>query len=798
MACTRAGEVQTMFMPSLRTKYLSAVLGLVIPAMAITAWLDYRKAESVILDKTIASGRANVGAVVRSLDTLITLTQRQLAIFAGSPEAQRLLRESSATPAASAARQRLEERFRHAAASLLDLTSLILVNEKGRVVASSSAEGAAINRGDRAYFREAMQGRSVVEGPLTARSSGDTVYAIAEPVRVDGKVHGALVASLGLEFLNKTLIDPTERINGASLFVLSPAGHVIMHPQRTLVHADWGNTQLFHELRADSAGLVSYREADGTPMLAVGARLSTGWYVVIAASRESIYRNVHELRDRSLAVTLAAIALVGGLLFALINTLCRDLKRGVRFAESVAAGNLDQRLVLKRRDELGVLASALTGMVETLKKAITVSEKKTRELEAITEGIAGGVAKMVFDEGITILWGNPGFYSLSGRTREEYERDMRHSAFNIVHPDDFKALRASILRQAGQRDALTLTYRTIRKNGAIAWTYLKARYIEEWNGHPVFLGVFMDITPKIQAMQELEIEQQRYRALARLSDDILFEYDVATDALSYMGKCEAVFGAGAVSRGFLRSAGVRDVAHPDDVDALAVLFTRPEARVVSLPELRLKHLDGAFHWYHCALMHIFDIDGKSIRCVGKLSNIDRHKRKENELMLRSQIDGLTSCYNKTTAELLIRKALADAPDACHALLIIDIDNFKEANDTFGHAFGDSVLRRVAATLRAAFRNTDLCGRAGGDEFIIFAGDIRGRENVEERLAGLYARLDAVRVDGNDRYRLSASIGVALYPPHGKDYETLFKRADEAMYVAKRSGKGRFVLYGDEA
>lgn len=784
-----------MPMQSLRTKYLFAVLGTVVVVLSLTAWYAYRKAENTLTEMTFAYSRSVVGGVARELNLLLTLTQGQLNVFTTRGTVKAAIEASSEGTLTKEQVDELEQRLRTMVSNLLDMTSLLLINERGEVLASSDRTGYSVNRAGRPYFQKAMRGQFAVEGPLSG-PAGRSVYAAAVPVLLKGEARGVLAAALDLDHLSRLLIDPVKQIPGASLFVMSQDGHVIMHSRRPIPHADWKDTPLFRELQKKVAGLFPYEEVDGTPMLATCAELPMGWRVIAAASREDVFRNAYELRDRGVLVTLVSIVLVGGLLLFLINNLCRDLLRGVRFAESVAAGNLDQKLVLKRRDELGMLATALTSMVETLRRAITISEKRACELEAITEGVAGGVAKIAVDEKVTVLWGNPAFYQLSGRTKEEYTRDLRKAAHNIIHPDDFKTLRASILKQAGKRETVTLTYRILKKDGSTGWNYMKARYIEESDMGPVFLGVFMDITPKVLAMQALEIEQQRYRALAKLSNDIIFEYEAASDTLSHLGSSENIFGSAAVIRGFMSSGVMGSVVHPEDAAAFSALCLTPTREIAHLEELRIKRKDEEYHWYRCSVMHIFDLDGKPVRCIVRLSDIDRHKLKEKELLWRTQFDGLTGCYNKITSEIAVQKTLAEAPDEVHVLYIIDVDDFKQANDKFGHAFGDSVLRAVAELLKATFRSTDLCGRVGGDEFIIFARQMRTKENAVARLENLYASLATLLVENNPEYRLSLSVGFCLYPAGGASYEELFKHADEALYNAKRGGKGRFALYGD--
>ncbi|MGB1236863.1 MAG: diguanylate cyclase [Pseudomonadales bacterium] len=131
-----------------------------------------------------------------------------------------------------------------------------------------------------------------------------------------------------------------------------------------------------------------------------------------------------------------------------------------------------------------------------------------------------------------------------------------------------------------------------------------------------------------------------------------------------------------------------------------------------------------------------------------------------------------------------------------ALMFIDLDGFKQVNDTFGHAVGDTVLRMAAERIRAHMRDNDTPARVGGDEFAVLLSDITAEDTLHIA-SRLNASLSQVYEIQSDKiYSLSASIGIALYPAHGSTPDTLFKQADSAMYEIKNSGKNSFALYED--
>ncbi len=156
-------------------------------------------------------------------------------------------------------------------------------------------------------------------------------------------------------------------------------------------------------------------------------------------------------------------------------------------------------------------------------------------------------------------------------------------------------------------------------------------------------------------------------------------------------------------------------------------------------------------------------------------------------------DGLTGLLVKTASERDISQYIKLTRDA-GALIIIDLDNFKKVNDTMGHAYGDRILELTGNCIEKAFGSNDIKGRFGGDEFVIFVRGNGSQKVVGEKLDKFRTLMDKGTGKGTGLERVSQSIGVALYPEDAGDYKTLFERADEALYEAKRRGKDQYCFY----
>ena len=168
-----------------------------------------------------------------------------------------------------------------------------------------------------------------------------------------------------------------------------------------------------------------------------------------------------------------------------------------------------------------------------------------------------------------------------------------------------------------------------------------------------------------------------------------------------------------------------------------------------------------------------------------------------ELQNKAETDLLTELLNKISTENKIREYLeGEGRDKTSMMCVLDIDNFKKINDTMGHAFGDEVLATLGKRIRTEFRVTDIIGRTGGDEFIIFLKDLKD-DNVIERDAGRVAGFfKDFTVGTYTKYSPTASIGAAIYPRDGSDYESMYKAADTALYKAKKRGKNQLAFFAE--
>ncbi|MBB4264952.1 diguanylate cyclase domain-containing protein [Roseospira visakhapatnamensis] len=209
---------------------------------------------------------------------------------------------------------------------------------------------------------------------------------------------------------------------------------------------------------------------------------------------------------------------------------------------------------------------------------------------------------------------------------------------------------------------------------------------------------------------------------------------------------------------------------------------------------RRKHGEVTPEWLRINVVH--DDSGGTAGYVAIFSDITFRRHAEQDLLRQATTDPLTGLGNRQLFQRLLASTIEQATRYQReaALLFLDLDGFKDINDSAGHAVGDTVLREVAARLRGAVRISDEVSRLGGDEFVVILPEVRNRDAAEAVATKLLQEITHPFDDVPTDRPLTASIGIAMIPDNGDTNEALIEAADAAMYAAKRSGKNTVRFY----
>ena len=417
---------------------------------------------------------------------------------------------------------------------------------------------------------------------------------------------------------------------------------------------------------------------------------------------------------------------------------------------------------------------------------------------AILQGLSISMQQCLNDRWFTMTYFNDGFLKLFGYTRAEIADRFQNRYIELVHPEDQLPLRDRFLAGLASASAQELEYRVLTKDGRTLWLLERCQRVTGEDGREYFNCVLTDITQIKQDQEQLRLSIERYEIIQNQTNDILFESDLSTGRVEYSPNWEKKFGYRPLS-GDLRGQ-IKTASHlfPQDIPAFVKLMEDAAAGVpYGEAEGRIAKADGQYLWCRVRMTTQFDDRGRPMKTVGVILDIDNEKRRTQELTAKAERDALTRLYNKNTARDKIEQMLEgrDQHDR-FAMLIIDLDNFKEINDSYGHMFGDAVLSEAAAGLKALFRDADVVAGFGGDEFLVFfrhASDQVFLQRKAQKVVDTFRSVYQDELPGESCH-LTCSVGLSCCPEDGGDFQTLFQKCDQALYQAKQLGKDRFCFY----
>ncbi len=311
-------------------------------------------------------------------------------------------------------------------------------------------------------------------------------------------------------------------------------------------------------------------------------------------------------------------------------------------------------------------------------------------------------------------------------------------------------------------------------------------------------SVLQDITERKRSEAAIRESEGRWKLALESTGDGVWDWYVQTGKEFVSPRLLQMCG---YEDGDLKNAAAEldSRTHPDDVEQMQ--RDRDDHFEGRTPSYQNEHRvcckDGSWKWVLSRGMVISrDEHGQPLRMIGTFTDVT--SRKTAEAMIRHQAfyDALTGLPNRRMLrdrlEQEIRKCRRDNLQL--ALLFIDLDHFKEVNDTLGHDSGDLLLVEAGRRLHACVRQSDTVARMGGDEFTIILAELPNSDHLEGTLQKILQALAEVFQLGSEQVFVSASIGITVYPLDATQIEDLFKHADQALYVAKGSGRNRFSFY----
>ncbi len=426
-----------------------------------------------------------------------------------------------------------------------------------------------------------------------------------------------------------------------------------------------------------------------------------------------------------------------------------------------------------------------------------VDTKKETSPEPVKYTLADGNYICKNDPYFTLVHFGKDNSSLGAYSSKEIEELFHNHLSELIHPDDREMVRREFSRQLEKSSVVNVEHRIILKGGRSVWVANKSMLIKGENDEEYIHSFLTNINATRLAFEELKEKHKKYINVLSKTQNILFIWDIKNNIFDVSDTWDCMFSFPAPTKDLTEYVTKYSHIHPDDVPLLLDKLNGLETSLnVTYVEVRISTDKGVYKWYRFRGNAERDENGNLTQVVGSIAEVDAEKRKENDLQQKAEQDSLTLLLNKEAGKRHVENYLKRYPQGADCtMLILDLDNFKQVNDKYGHLFGDAVLKQFADEIRNQFRGHDIMCRIGGDEFMVLVRGLSSRETLKSKCRSF---IDSLIVGGQyKKFKLSCSIGIAISPEHGTSYNDLFNHADQALYQAKAGGKNDFHFYEPE-
>lgn len=641
--------------------------------------------------------------------------------------------------------------------------------------------GEQINDGTNELVHNIRAGRSGITDQFQSLESGEEVFAVYAPVIKDNQISGGIVGIVVLEEM-VDLVDSAGFQSRSYSYLIGSDGRMIMHTRQPDSLYDGRN---FLDFLSEKSDEISIEPEEIRRNMKQGKEGFLN-YRVGDQGRFAYYAPIHVNQWYS---------------FTIVPTEVTNLY----------ISRMDQ-IALHLTIKLAVLFAVLLVLVivwmKRIQKLIIASKEETELMNKKFEQAMRHTSYILFEyypdknEFSFISSGTDGHHRFS-RSKARISVDTFKQEF--VDEQDTGRIQSLLNRiNDGEYNATE----DIQGNGVLGedvWYRFSVTAIKNAKGKVVeAIGTMKDISEEVRARRRYAQEEQ-YRLVILSEALMVWSVDlVKQKLLTYTIKGEDYLShSGQYNNKIIYT--VCNEIHPEDcarilsffkVNNMLAAYYSGRMELKELFRVRLEEHEE-YRWITCVVNLLEEPVSSNPMAFAYAKDVDEELRREMELKYSSERDSLTGLYNRRNFELKVNQELTLNPDQSSALIMMDLDGFKDVNDRFGHKTGDEVLKEVGKILISIFRPEDMVARLGGDEFTVFIRSISDRAIVRARSVEVCKRINRMSVNGVIYQSLSVSIGIAYAPEHGAGFDTLYQNADTALYEAKRQGKNCAVIFTPE-
>lgn len=467
----------------------------------------------------------------------------------------------------------------------------------------------------------------------------------------------------------------------------------------------------------------------------------------------------------------------------LLRSLGGDYAQGYYFAKPMLVAEYEQYLAKTTWD---VMPQAQQGA------PFDPLSLRDPQLDLLFNTIPNAIAIYeLFGDSVEMLRVNEAFIGLMGK------KDIvlhQPSVLAVVEPAFHEEVRMAFRRAVAEKSTAECVYLRQMSDGTKRWIRLRLNYLACNEDRQLLYGALADVTDLKEAEARIEeqnwVEERIYKAVPCG----IAEFGVDGGMRIYQANHAAVEMLGYGQKEFWLAPRYFEDYLPEEYRSkVKKQLSSIKENQVEVLEYPLRNRRGELLWIHDSVKRLKDEKGKEI-FQSVLTDLTRQKDVEVRLRDAMMHDPLTGLYNRKAFEQLVAERLQSSKTGTGIFLMLDIDNFKQANDENGHLFGDMLLMKAANILQSNLREKDVIARLGGDEFAAFLPDVDSEEIARQRGENISSAFGAAEADEK---KLTCSVGIAFAPMHGAGFAELYIHADQALYAAKNKGKNCCAVYGED-
>ncbi|MDD3761826.1 MAG: EAL domain-containing protein [Nevskiales bacterium] len=585
-------------------------------------------------------------------------------------------------------------------------------------------------------------------GALSLIHTGAAGVLVVEPVGGSGPPLGFATAVVGMRELMDYVLDGID-VRDLSVALVGVDAHTV-------------EQVLFASGDPHAEPKLSWQDAH-----TLGERQ---WQLRVTAGDAFLLANRSQQSWLTQLLVLAFSALLGGFLLVITGRAARI-----------------EQVVSERTLELECKNAALSREIAERHHGEVALARSEARFRGVFESV--GTAIAFADSEGRITGANAAFQQMLGYADGEL---IGMNFSQLTHPDDLpREVQLYVEVASGRRHEYRIEKRYVHRNGRVFWVDLAVSVVRDADGKPeYFVGIVQDIDERKRAEARLRLSAEVFEHLGEAimitdADNRIVSVNRAFSAITgysldeVLGRNPSVLASGRHDKDFYRQ-----------------MWRTLQLEGVWKGEVWDRRKSGELYPEWLTISLVRDAAGRVVHHVAVFSDISERKASEERIRYLAEVDALTNLPNRIVLADRLTLALSSSQRSGRpfAVMFIDIDRFKNINDSLGHSIGDALLREMASRLHAVVRVTDTVARQGGDEFVILVTHVVDAEHLAHMASKILDAVSKPFVIEQHVLSTTASIGIAMYPDDGVDVDTLLKNADAAMYVAKNSGRASFRFF----